>query len=65
MEPGGLSFLPAECKIHGFDHAEIVSDICEKWRIAEHIITAIRISIIQGQPETAWQIYFMWQIWLK
>ena len=28
---GGVSALSAEAKILGFDHAEIASDVCEKW----------------------------------
>ncbi len=42
MEPEDVSFLSAEGKILGFDHAEIVSDVCEKWQIPKHISTAIR-----------------------
>ena len=42
MEPEDVSFLSAECKILGFDHAEIASDVCEKWQIPKHISTAIR-----------------------
>ena len=42
MEPGGVPFLSAEGEILGFDHAEIASDVCEKWQIPKHISTAIR-----------------------
>ena len=41
-ESGGVSFLSAEGEILGFDHAEIASDVCEKWQIPKHISTAIR-----------------------
>lgn len=34
--------LDAEKAILGFDHAEIASDICRKWRIPENVILAIR-----------------------
>lgn len=42
MQEGGVSFLTAEKKILGFDHSEIASDVCEKWQIPKHLITAIR-----------------------
>lgn len=42
MEAGGVSFLEAEKRILGFDHAEIASDVCEKWQIPRHINTAIK-----------------------
>ncbi len=36
------SFLDAEKKVLGFDHAEIASDVCMKWHIPENIANAIR-----------------------
>ena len=38
----GRTFLEAEKKILGFDHAEISSDLCRKWSIPESQCTAIR-----------------------
>jgi len=34
--------LDAEKSILGFDHAEIASDICRKWRIPENVILAMQ-----------------------
>jgi putative nucleotidyltransferase with HDIG domain len=36
------SFLVAEKKILGFDHAELASEVCEKWQIPRHIALSIR-----------------------
>jgi len=38
----GRTFLEAEKKILGFDHAEISSGLCQKWSIPETQCTAIR-----------------------
>ena len=35
------SFLDAEREIFGFDHAEIASEVCRKWKIPEKITLAI------------------------
>jgi len=37
-----LSFLSAEKEVLGFDHAEIASDVCEKWQIPKHLSLAIK-----------------------
>jgi predicted Zn finger-like uncharacterized protein len=42
MESGERTFLSAERRILGFDHAEIGFDICRQWRIPERLTTAIR-----------------------
>ena len=36
------TFLAAEKGILGFDHAELASEVCERWQIPRHIVTAIR-----------------------
>ena len=36
------TFLDAEKAVFGFDHADIVSDICRKWKIPDNIILAVR-----------------------
>jgi HD-like signal output (HDOD) protein/DNA-directed RNA polymerase subunit RPC12/RpoP len=36
------TFLSAEKGILGFDHAELASEVCERWQIPRHIVTAIR-----------------------
>jgi HD-like signal output (HDOD) protein len=41
MEHGRLTFMAAEDKIFGFNHAEIGFDVCNRWSIPEEIATAI------------------------
>jgi len=36
------SFLSAEKRMLGFDHAEIASEVCEHWQIPKHIALSIR-----------------------
>ena len=36
------SFLRAEKEVLGFDHGEIASEVCEKWKIPPHLSLAIR-----------------------
>ncbi len=36
------TFLEAEKVILGFDHAELASEVCERWQIPRHIVLAIR-----------------------
>lgn len=36
------TFLAAEKDILGFDHAELASEVCERWQIPRHIVMAIR-----------------------
>ena len=42
LKDGRKTFLDAEKKILGFDHAEIASDICKKWHIPDSIAVSIR-----------------------
>ncbi len=42
IHEGKESFLSAEKHVLGFDHAEIASEICDKWQIPKHISLAIR-----------------------
>ncbi|MBN2297691.1 MAG: zinc-ribbon domain-containing protein [Deltaproteobacteria bacterium] len=42
VQDGKESFLYAEKKILGFDHAELASEVCELWQIPEHIALSIR-----------------------
>ena len=42
MGPGDKTFLSAEKKILGFDHAEIGYEICQHWHIPETLSHAIR-----------------------
>lgn len=36
------SFLSAEKRVLGFDHAELASEVCENWQIPKHIALSIR-----------------------
>lgn len=42
VDEGNQSFLKAEKQILGFDHAELASEACKKWKIPTQIATAIR-----------------------
>ncbi|MFZ0726759.1 MAG: HDOD domain-containing protein [Desulfobacterales bacterium] len=42
MAAGDKTFLSAENRILGFDHADIGYDICQHWRIPDSLATAIR-----------------------
>ncbi len=42
MENEAATFIDAEKSILGFDHAEIASEICMKWKFPENIALAIR-----------------------
>jgi HD-like signal output (HDOD) protein len=42
LSNGQLTFLDAEKEILGFDHAEIASEVCKKWRIPESIAIPIK-----------------------
>ncbi len=42
LEDGKVSFLEAERKALGFDHAEIASEVCEKWKIPSTVSNAIK-----------------------
>lgn len=39
---GDYSFLEAEARVLGFDHAEIMSDVCKSWNIPPNITIGIR-----------------------
>jgi HD-like signal output (HDOD) protein len=41
VEEGNQSFLKAEKQILGFDHAELASEACKKWKIPAQIATSI------------------------
>lgn len=41
MADGQQTFRDAELQILGFDHAEIVAEVCKKWKIPEAIATAV------------------------
>ncbi len=42
VRKGTESFHNAEKKVLGFDHGEIASEVCDKWKIPQHISQAIR-----------------------
>jgi len=42
IQKGTESFLEIEKQVLGFDHAEIASEVCEKWQIPSHLSFAIR-----------------------
>ena len=42
MDSGDKTFLSAENRILGFDHAEIGYDICQQWQIPDSLAKAIR-----------------------
>ena len=41
LKDGNETFLDAEKKILGFDHAEIAARVCQKWNFPKHICAAI------------------------
>jgi HD-like signal output (HDOD) protein len=41
MADGQESFLTAEKYILGFDHAELASEVCKKWKVPEHLTGSI------------------------
>lgn len=38
----GVNFLEVEQQVLGFDHTEMASDLCSKWRLPENHIAAVR-----------------------
>ena len=42
LEVGNLTFLEAEKKILGFDHAEIASEVCKRWKLPDLLTAAIK-----------------------
>jgi len=42
MKDGKQTFLKAEKQILGFDHADIASDVCKRWRIPQSIAIPIK-----------------------
>ena len=42
VRKGTESFHNAEKQVLGFDHGEIASEVCDKWKIPQHISQAIR-----------------------
>lgn len=42
LSDGQHTFLDAEKKLLGFDHAEIAADVCRKWRIPESMAHSIK-----------------------
>jgi len=42
VRKGMESFLNAEKQVLGFDHGEIASEVCDKWKIPQHLSQAIR-----------------------
>ncbi len=42
VRAGKESFLSAEKQILGFDHAELASEVCKRWKIPDHIALSIR-----------------------
>lgn len=42
MKDGQRSFLDAERKLLGFDHAQIAAEVCEKWQIPKKLIAPIQ-----------------------
>ncbi|MBW1914842.1 MAG: HDOD domain-containing protein [Deltaproteobacteria bacterium] len=42
VREGKVTFPSAEKAVLGFDHAEIASEVCDKWKIPQHLSLAIR-----------------------
>ena len=42
MADGEHSFLVAEKEILGFDHAEMASEVCQRWNVPENVAVSIR-----------------------
>jgi HD-like signal output (HDOD) protein len=38
----GITFLEVEKKVLGFDHTELASDLCTKWKLPENHVSAMR-----------------------
>ncbi|MBI2061373.1 MAG: HDOD domain-containing protein [Nitrospirae bacterium] len=55
VEQEKVSFLEAEKRLLGFDHAEIGSEVARKWRFPLDLVAAIRYhhtpKLVQGDPE--------------
>jgi HD-like signal output (HDOD) protein len=39
---GGVSFLQVEKQVLGFDHTELASDLCTKWKLPDNHVSAMR-----------------------
>jgi HD-like signal output (HDOD) protein len=39
---GGVTFLEVEKQVLGFDHTELASDLCTKWKLPENHVSAMR-----------------------
>ena len=38
----GITFLEVEKQVLGFDHTELASDLCSKWKLPENHVSAMR-----------------------
>lgn len=51
---GGITFLEVEKQVLGFDHTELASELCAKWRLPENHVSAMRYhhdpAASQGNP---------------
>ena len=59
MENGDRTFLSAERKILGFDHAEIGYEICQTWKIPESLAIAIRFHHRPGDSRQNGLVYIV------
>ncbi|MGA6926874.1 MAG: HDOD domain-containing protein [Desulfosarcina sp.] len=39
---GGITFLEVEQRVLGFDHTELASDLCTRWKLPENHVSAMR-----------------------
>jgi putative nucleotidyltransferase with HDIG domain len=60
VREGEMTFLSAEKAVLGFDHGEIASEICDKWRIPQQLSNAIRYHhnpLESGENELAYILH--------
>ncbi len=59
MEHGQVTFMSAENKIFGFNHAEMGFDVCERWSIPEDIAMAIKYHHAPSRSENSELAYIV------
>ncbi len=59
MEHGQVTFMTAENKIFGFNHAEMGFDVCDRWSIPEDIATAIKFHHSPSRSDNNYLAYII------
>jgi HD-like signal output (HDOD) protein len=47
----GINFLEVEKRVLGFDHTELASDLCTKWKLPENHVSAMRYHHAPGESD--------------